>query len=101
MVSQVPALDGTSDAVFGTPGILLMLATWYVFVGCGLLLATTPTRNPYFLRTLGWWLVAGGGFFYAAISPVWFWWLPVAIGALVQGWRTARGTTYSHGDDCE
>ena len=84
---SIPSIDGVWEGDGG--GVFRTLAASYVVISAGVLLFAT---RPSLLRTLGWGCLGAGAFFFVFVSSVWFFWLPVAVGAWVQSIRCAGGS---------
>lgn len=88
---SVPSLDGVWEPS-GVDGFWRAAAAWYVFVSA-LILLIQPARISL-LQTVAWFCLAAGCAAFVATSAVGWFWGVLAIGALVQGVRTARGTRH-------
>ena len=85
-IVSIPSIDGVWET--GQTGIWRTIAAIYVFASSIALLFTV---NPSLARTLAWGFLGAGCFFFVFVSSVWFFWLPVAIGAIVQMFRCSAG----------
>jgi hypothetical protein len=98
---SLSSLDGEDDDPTAGSGLFRILAAVYVLVSSLVLLilpqdwvvevevgdeAVTFESNKHLrlIQTIAWGMMCAGALFFAAVSPVWYSWLLVAVGAMSQ-----------------